>query len=211
MEHSGVLGEGFQIVAFPAAIEIARFLQNKIKKRGFNRLQVEGGSVKLPAIYSNGKVERRQDADDAERIRNCSGTHRSRYQRREVMGTRSLEETLQLTFEYGMAWPLRIDHPSIHHPRKPNRIIALRIEEAQTLSKPVRVDANARWAPTTHNVDNFLNLAHSLGTDLTHLERHERAQLVALQKENRDGERWREIISVTWERVQSKWVQQNAP
>jgi hypothetical protein len=26
MEHSGVLGEGFQIVALPAAIEIARFL-----------------------------------------------------------------------------------------------------------------------------------------------------------------------------------------
>jgi hypothetical protein len=68
MEHSGVLGEGFQIVALPAAIEIARFLQKK-KKHGFDRRQVEGRNVRLPAIYSNGKVECGQDADDAERIR----------------------------------------------------------------------------------------------------------------------------------------------
>jgi hypothetical protein len=33
MEHSGVLGEGFQIVALPAAIEIARFLQKQARAR----------------------------------------------------------------------------------------------------------------------------------------------------------------------------------
>jgi hypothetical protein len=33
MEHSGVLGEGFQIIALPAAIEIARFLQKTKKGR----------------------------------------------------------------------------------------------------------------------------------------------------------------------------------
>ena len=27
MEHSGVVGDGFQIVAFPAAIEMERFLE----------------------------------------------------------------------------------------------------------------------------------------------------------------------------------------
>ncbi len=34
MEHSGVLGEGFQIVALPAAIEIARFLQKQARAGG---------------------------------------------------------------------------------------------------------------------------------------------------------------------------------
>jgi hypothetical protein len=36
--------------------------------------------------------------------------------------------------------------------------------------------------PHTHNVDKFLNLAYSLCTDLTHLERYERAEIIALQK-----------------------------
>ena len=30
-----------------------------------------------------------------------------------------------LTFEYGMAWPLRVDYSSVEHPREPHCIIAL--------------------------------------------------------------------------------------
>ena len=40
---------------------------------------------------------------------------------------------------------------------------------------------------TTHDVDKFLNLAHTLGTDLTHLERYERTELIALQNNKNDN------------------------
>lgn len=79
------------------------------------------------------------------------------------------------TFEYGMAWPLRADHLSVHHPRKPNRIIALR--NRKTLRSSAVGETRFHH---THDVDKFLNLAHTLGTDLTHLERHERTELIAL-------------------------------
>jgi hypothetical protein len=54
MEHSGVLGEGFQIVALPTAIEIARFLQIHNSKTTFL-----AKPSNLPAIYGDGEVERR--------------------------------------------------------------------------------------------------------------------------------------------------------
>ena len=43
--------------------------------------------------------------------------------------------------------------------------------------------------PTTHNVDKFLNLAYSLGTDLTHLKRHERAKFITLSQKKKGGGR----------------------
>ena len=73
-----------------------------------------------------------------------------------------------------MTWPLRVDYPSIHHPREANRVVTLCIEG-------FRVFTNRRTSHT-HNVDEFLNLAYSLGTDLTHLKRYKRAELIALQK-----------------------------
>jgi hypothetical protein len=73
-----------------------------------------------------------------------------------------------------MTRPLRVDYPSVHHPREANCVVALCIEGFRVL--PVEQHAY------THNVDKFLNLAYSLSTDLTHLERYERAELVALQK-----------------------------
>jgi hypothetical protein len=39
---------------------------------------------------------------------------------------------------------------------------------------------------TTHNVDKFLNLAYSLGKDLTHLERYQRAKFITLQKKEKE-------------------------
>jgi hypothetical protein len=35
---------------------------------------------------------------------------------------------------------------------------------------------------TTHNVNEFLNLAYSFGTDLTHFEGYERAKFITLRK-----------------------------
>lgn len=59
MEHSGVLGEGFQIVALPAAIEIARFLPIHADSQFKNRFSSKTVEINSPAIYSDGEVERR--------------------------------------------------------------------------------------------------------------------------------------------------------
>lgn len=37
----------------------------------------------------------------------------------------------------------------------------------------------------THNVDKFLDLAYSFGTNLAHLERYEQAKFITLQKEKK--------------------------
>jgi hypothetical protein len=103
---------------------------------------------------------------------------------------RSLGRTTR-TFKDGVAWPLRVDHPSVYHPRKPNCIIALRIEHVQTLSKSPfgEKGSNEVDIAKTHDVDKFLNLADSLGTDLTHLKRHERSKLIALQNKQKTTQR----------------------
>jgi hypothetical protein len=72
-----------------------------------------------------------------------------------------------------MTWSLRVDYPSIHHPREANCIVTLYIKGLRVLLIEIT------WL-ATHNVDKFLNLAYALGTDLAHLERHERAELIAL-------------------------------
>jgi hypothetical protein len=48
-------------------------------------------------------------------------------------------------------------------------------------------DNNWRDLPalTTYNIDKFLNLAYSFGTDFTHLERYERAKLITLPKKKK--------------------------
>ncbi len=68
MEHSDVLGEGFQIVALPAAIEIARFLHFDAV-HPFD-IRVTKTEASIPAIYGNGEIKRGQDPKDAERVRN---------------------------------------------------------------------------------------------------------------------------------------------
>ena len=40
---------------------------------------------------------------------------------------------------------------------------------------------------TTHNVDKFLYLAYSFGTNLTHLKRYERTESIALQKKKSEA------------------------
>jgi hypothetical protein len=73
-----------------------------------------------------------------------------------------------------MAWPLRADHPPIHHPRKANCVITLPDRGSKKHGLAIH--------QSTHDVDEFLDLAHPLRTYLTHLERHERTQLFALEE-----------------------------
>src|SRR5216684_571964 len=58
MEHNGVLGEGFQIVALPAAIEIARFLHLKTPFIRSIFASFITWEASIPAIYGDGEVER---------------------------------------------------------------------------------------------------------------------------------------------------------
>ena len=67
MEHSDVVGDGFHIVALPAAIEIERFLTwTSTMSYPFILLEVSS-----PAVDGDGEVEGREDAEDAKWIRDC--------------------------------------------------------------------------------------------------------------------------------------------
>jgi hypothetical protein len=156
MEHSGVVGEGFQIVAFPAAIEIERFLNPYLPcqtSRAF--FSLKSCEYTNQPYTATGKL----NADKTPRTPRGFGTF--------VFFTRVSFEVnrkkRKLAFEYGMAWPLRADHPPIHHPRKANCIITL----PNRRSKKVNNNTNNK---STHNVDEFLNLTYPLRTYLTHLE-----------------------------------------
>jgi hypothetical protein len=64
-EQSGVLGAGFQIVAFPAAKDKARFLvsiQCEVTKKARKA---------LPSVDGNGKVEGGENGDYSEWVGNC--------------------------------------------------------------------------------------------------------------------------------------------
>ena len=55
MEQSGVVGEGFQIVALPAAIEIARFLHfTRTSIQFFRVLLIQQGSINTSHILQQG-------------------------------------------------------------------------------------------------------------------------------------------------------------
>lgn len=65
----GVVGEGFQRVAFPAARDSARFLREG--KRGVSEIGCTENAIDcVPAIDCDGEVESRKDTNYTQRIRN---------------------------------------------------------------------------------------------------------------------------------------------
>lgn len=67
MEHSDVVGDGFHIVALPAAIEIERFLTwTSAISTSLSLLEVSS-----PAVDRDGKVEGGEHAEDAKWVRDC--------------------------------------------------------------------------------------------------------------------------------------------
>lgn len=76
-----------------------------------------------------------------------------------------------------MAWPFRVDHSSVEHPREPHCIIAL--SKSRRL---IKIKTRSISTGETYDIDEFLDLAYALRSDLAHLEGHECAELIALQQ-----------------------------
>ena len=113
IEHRGVLGDGFQSVALPAARDNAKFL-----------FLVSDGHCPwihaLPSVDSNRKVEGRENSDHTERIRDCPELGSV-----STMQVPTRRESLAL--KNAVTWSLGRDDPPVHHPRQTDGIISLRL------------------------------------------------------------------------------------
>ena len=161
IEHSGVVGEGFQMVALPAAIEMDRFLGGLL-----HAYTVRSSAKRLnyQPYTATGKL----NADTTPSTPSGFGTTIPRADEQRAKNC----ESSPLTFEYSMAWPFRVDHSSVEHPREPHCIIALR--------SLIKIKTRSISTGETYDIDEFLDLAYALRSDLAHLEGHECAELIAL-------------------------------